>query len=103
LYACIGPFGPWTLSLFSFIVGMSLKLGGYMQSRKPKILKCKVQSFVTSIIWCTCLWTTMKALMHSKNVGDIIWGKILINIDLVMHGQVFFGPIIKNLVCDHFQ
>jgi hypothetical protein len=45
----------------------------------------------------------MKALMHSKNVGDITWGKILIKIDLVMDGEVFSGPIIKNLVCDHFQ
>ncbi len=66
------------------------------------MLKCEVQSFVISMMWCTCPWTTMKALKHSKNMRDTKWSNFSINICLVIHGQVIFGPIIGNSICDNF-
>jgi hypothetical protein len=79
-----------------FLCCWHVLLGSSMKLEKSRMLKCEVQSFVAFVMGCSHPWTMM-------SVGHIRWGKTSINIYLGMCGQVIFGPIIGNSVCDHFQ
>jgi hypothetical protein len=84
----------------TFVVGMFSKHGIYVVLKKSKMWKCKVESFKTFMMWCTCPSIMEKQLMIAKNVGGLLWKKVFTNIGLVMHGQITYGLITINL-CDN--